>query len=70
MMRELGLAVSAETVFAHYGNLVDRFVVDEIDSPLAANSPRMRVAPTLMRNLEDRMALARAVLRIAEEARI
>ena len=63
MMAELGFEVSAAVVAARYGDLVDVFVLDEVDAGLAgAVSARTVVAPTMMRTLEDKVALARVVL--------
>ncbi|HZT51359.1 MAG TPA: 2-phospho-L-lactate transferase CofD family protein, partial [Stellaceae bacterium] len=68
MMRELGLEPSAAAVAARYGDLVDRFVADAADAA-GASDPRWVAAPTLMRTLADREALARAVLAAADAAR-
>ncbi len=66
IMRELGLEVSPLTVARHYSGLIGGFVLDEVDAALA---PRfdvpVRVAPTLMRALEDKDRLAHAVLDFA-----
>jgi LPPG:FO 2-phospho-L-lactate transferase len=67
MMNELGLAVDATTVAAHYGNLIDGYVVDVVDSRLATQlTLPVDVQPTLMVNLADRERLAAAVLRFAD----
>ena len=70
LMRELGLEVSATTVAAHYAGLVDGFVLDEEDRALAPGLEQRFAlpsisAPTVMRSLEDRESLARAVLGFA-----
>jgi LPPG:FO 2-phospho-L-lactate transferase len=70
LMQELGLEVSATTIAAHYAGLVDGYVLDEEDQELVpALAQRLGlpalVAPTVMRTLEDREALARAVLGFA-----
>lgn len=62
MMRELGQAVDARTVAEHYGELIDAFVIDEADRGTAISGPRVHVAKTVMRSLDDRIALARSVL--------
>ena len=68
MMAELGLAPSAREVALHYANLVDVFVVDEIDAGISGlPGVRMLSAPTLMTTLEDREQLARVVLAAADE---
>jgi LPPG:FO 2-phospho-L-lactate transferase len=70
LMHELGLEVSAATVAAHYAGLVDGFILDEEDRALGHGLvqrlalPTM-CAPTVMRSLEDRESLARAVLDFA-----
>jgi LPPG:FO 2-phospho-L-lactate transferase len=63
MMAELGLPVSAASVAARYADFVDLFVLDEVDAGLAGQlGVRSVVAPTMMRTLEDKIALARVVL--------
>lgn len=68
IMGELGTALTPASVLDHYDGLLDRLVVDVSDEAIATDG-RMRVAPTLMVSLEDRIALARTVLGIAAEAR-
>ena len=63
MMQELGLAVSAATVAARYGDLLDGLVVDRIDAPDIA--VRQHVAPTPMTSVADKEMLARTVLAFA-----
>ncbi len=67
MMQELGLAVSAATVAARYGDLLDGLVVDRIDAPDIA--VRQHVAPTLMTSVADKEALARTTLAFAASLR-
>ncbi len=67
MMLELGLEVSSATVAKRYGALLDGYVVDADDA--AGIETRLHVAPTLMTTLEDREALARAVLGFADRLR-
>ena len=73
MMRELGKEPSARSVAAHYLRLIDGFVLDQEDAPLVegVRSLGMDVlaAPTVMRTLEDRIALARTVLEFARSVR-
>jgi LPPG:FO 2-phospho-L-lactate transferase len=68
MMRELSLPVSAGGVARHYGSLLDGYVLDVAD---AAQSQGLglpcRHAATLMRDDEDKRALARTVLEFAEQ---
>jgi LPPG:FO 2-phospho-L-lactate transferase len=69
MMAELKLPVSAVTVARQYAGLIDGYVLDEAD---AAEARKLDVpvmaAKTLMETLEDREALARAVLAHADAA--
>jgi len=70
MFAELGVTPSAEAVFRRYEELIDILVVDETEAPLPADlRPRTRAARTIMRTLQDRVALARTVLAAAGEAR-
>jgi LPPG:FO 2-phospho-L-lactate transferase len=66
IMQELGVPHTTESVAAYYADFLDGFVLDIED---AEREPRIRalgmetaVAPTLMQNLDDRVALARACL--------
>jgi len=67
MMRELGFPVAAYAVAAHYGDLIDGYVLDEAD---AGESERIavpcRVTAALMRDESDKVRLAAEVLRFAE----
>jgi LPPG:FO 2-phospho-L-lactate transferase len=67
MMAELGLAVDPLTVAAHYGGLIDGYVMDNADSQMAAmlDLP-VETTRTLMQSLQDREALGRAVLDFAD----
>lgn len=74
MMRELGLASSAEAVaawYARYPGLVQGFVLDEIDRAqqpaIEALGMRVRVANTVMKNAGDRGMLASVALAFAQE---
>ncbi len=70
IMRELGLAPSPLTVLEHYRGLIDGIVLDERDAGLAKHIHiPARVCDTLMRSLEDRERVARAVLTLALELR-
>jgi LPPG:FO 2-phospho-L-lactate transferase len=67
MMRELKVPVDAGAVAAHYGDILDGYVIDGADAAFADTLDLpVAVAPTLMRNLADREALARAVLDFAD----
>ncbi len=73
MMAELGLAVTAAGVAAHYAQrypgLVDCFVLDDSDATLDADVAtlglRAEVMPTIMRTDEDKRALAQRLMMIA-----
>lgn len=73
MMRELGLPSSAAAVARHYGDLLDGFVLDTADAALApeieAAGLPVLATDTVMRTLEDRIALTRAVMALAERLR-
>ncbi|MEE4360260.1 MAG: 2-phospho-L-lactate transferase [Pseudomonadales bacterium] len=66
MMEELGVPRTSSAVAAHYGTLLDGFLIDEQDASLAeeirASGVATEVAPTLMVSLDDRIALARRAL--------
>jgi len=68
IMAELGLAPSAEAVARYYGDLIDAYVVDFADEQTIAGL-RVVAAKTLMTTLADKEALARTVLRAADEMR-
>ncbi len=69
MMTELGLEPTAAEVAQHYGELIDGFVLDEADACYAGavgnRGTAVLTAPTVMHSLDDKMALARAVLDFA-----
>lgn len=70
MMTELGLNPSAGAVAQRYGDLLDGYVVDLADtSEIQGIRPKVTLAQTLMRTLEDREALARVVLSAAAKLR-
>jgi LPPG:FO 2-phospho-L-lactate transferase len=67
MMSELGLAVDVLTVAAHYGELIDGYVIDIADSSQANRlSLPVHIRSTLMVSLDDRKMLAAAVLKFAD----
>jgi LPPG:FO 2-phospho-L-lactate transferase len=74
MMQELGREVSARAVAMEYYKLIDGIVIDSADEALAegiqASGFEVLVAPTFMRNAEDRLQLARAVLEFARAVRL
>lgn len=67
MLAGFGHAVSATGVARHYGALLDGYVVDVQDADAAAELAPLPVtaAPSFMRTLDDRIALARHTLDFA-----
>ncbi len=69
MMRELGREPTPRGVAGEYLRLIDGFVLDRADANLVDSVRSLGiealVAPTVMRSVEDRVALARAVLDFA-----
>ncbi|MFP6745504.1 MAG: 2-phospho-L-lactate transferase [Alphaproteobacteria bacterium] len=69
MMGELGMPAMAAAVAAHYGDVIDGFVIDQADATIAdqlhATGLRVHITSTVMKNLADREALAREVLGLA-----
>jgi LPPG:FO 2-phospho-L-lactate transferase len=70
MMTELGLDVSPAAIAQRYADFIDAFIVDESD-PVPEPIPGVQFlsAATLMTLVEDRLWLARAVLRAADALR-
>ena len=67
MMAELGLAVDPLAVAAHYGGLLEGYVMDDADSQITAMlDPPIETTRTLMQSLNHREALAHAVLDFAD----
>ena len=63
IMAELGLAPDALSIARHYGDLIDGFVLDAEDEALAGEiAAATTVTNTLMRSLDDKVALARVCL--------
>ena len=73
MMRELGRDVSARSVAMEYLRIIDGFVIDEADAGLAegirASGIQVISARTIMRTIDDRIALAQTVLDFAQSVR-
>jgi LPPG:FO 2-phospho-L-lactate transferase len=70
MMQELKVPASAAQVAAHYGDLLDGFVLDQQDADLEDTIPVPTiVTQTLMITLRDRVELAATVLRFIDELR-
>jgi LPPG:FO 2-phospho-L-lactate transferase len=66
MMREMGYPVTPVTIAAHFGDLLDGFVLDHEDEA-AANHMRLPalVTGTIMHDLDSKTRLAKAVLDFA-----
>lgn len=73
MLTELGRKSDAAAIAEHYGALLDGFVIDAQDDALkdslATESRRIFVTQTVMRSLDDRIALARNALAFAADLR-
>ncbi|GAC1340092.1 MAG: 2-phospho-L-lactate transferase [Beijerinckiaceae bacterium] len=68
IMAELGIEATNGSIARHYAGLIDGLVVDHADAEMAVDSGLpTRAAPTLMKDLADRIALARHVLDFARE---
>ncbi|MDH3601989.1 MAG: 2-phospho-L-lactate transferase, partial [Candidatus Tectomicrobia bacterium] len=69
MLRGLGFEVSAYGAAQYYGDLLDGFIIDTLDTSLqpriADLGIRVEVTNTIMRTLEDKVALAHAALTLA-----
>jgi LPPG:FO 2-phospho-L-lactate transferase len=62
IMKELGIQPSAGLIAELYADFIDRVVVDLADANRTEGDPRLVVAPTVMKTLEDKLALARFCL--------
>jgi LPPG:FO 2-phospho-L-lactate transferase len=62
IMRELGLAVSPETVVEYYGDILNGFVLDQRDPQADVPHLKTLTRDTLMNNNERRITLARDIL--------
>ena len=73
MMRELGREPSARGAAGEYLRLIDGFVIDREDAASVESVRSLGIevlaAPTVMRNAEDRVALAQSVLAFAAAIR-
>jgi LPPG:FO 2-phospho-L-lactate transferase len=70
MMQELRVPASAAQVAAHYGDLLDGFVLDQQDADLQGTIPVPTIVTrTLMITLADRVDLAATVLRFIDDLR-
>jgi LPPG:FO 2-phospho-L-lactate transferase len=67
IMAELGLAAHVLAIARHYEGLIDALVIDETDSAASRGLPTpASVANTLMRTMDDKIALARHCLALCE----
>jgi LPPG:FO 2-phospho-L-lactate transferase len=66
LMGELGLAVNNDSIAAHYGDLLDGFLIDSGD---ACNVPGLTIdhTDTLMNTLDDKIRVAKAALTLAAQ---
>jgi LPPG:FO 2-phospho-L-lactate transferase len=66
LLRGLGLEVSAFSVAKLYSDFLDAFVIDSVDAALKNRIEQLgvdvKVTSTVMKSLEDKVALAKAVL--------
>jgi LPPG:FO 2-phospho-L-lactate transferase len=73
LMAEFGLDISAAAVAHHYGSLLDGFVIDDVDQPLAAGLAdaglRLAACDTVMRDDADRERVAHTTLGLAAALR-
>lgn len=65
LMGEMGLAVTNESIAAHYADVIDGLLVDERDDASGLTTPH-DVTDTLMKTLADRERVARAALALAD----
>ena len=73
MMREMNMSVTCAGVAQHYHELLDGYVIDDIDahhaSDIEARGIRTRKANSIMRTIEDKVALAKDCVDFLEELR-
>jgi len=67
LMGELGHDVSLQSIADHYRDFLDVLVIDEVDAGAVVEGPRVERRQTIMKSLDDRIELARAVLAIARD---
>lgn len=69
IMREIGVEPTATVIADLYADFVDCVVVDPSDASLVAGDPRFAVTPTVMRDDDARIALARACIGLLDDLR-
>ncbi|OED39340.1 2-phospho-L-lactate transferase [Chromatiales bacterium (ex Bugula neritina AB1)] len=71
MMQELDVPCSVEGIAQHYRGFIDGLIIDQQDAAsaeaIAATGLSVRIAPSIMRTLDDRIALARVTLEFGRE---
>lgn len=71
IMSELGLPLDVRTIVSHYDGLIDGFVLDTVDADHAGSiAIPTHVTNTMMRTLDDRIALAEATLAFCRSLRM
>ena len=72
-MAELGAEVSALEIARHYRGFIDALIIDEQDadhaSQIADMGMEVSIAQTVMRNLNDRIELAKFAVNLAADLR-
>ncbi len=70
MMQELNMPTTALAVAQYYGDLLDGFIIDESDadqaSAIAKLGIEVLVVPTIMKNLDDKIALSEQVMKFSQ----
>ncbi len=66
IMRELGVQPTAGVVADLYGDFIDAVIIDTADAAFAATDKRFVVAPTVMKTLDQKIALARDCVQLIE----
>jgi 2-phospho-L-lactate transferase/gluconeogenesis factor (CofD/UPF0052 family) len=61
-MGELGFEVSARAVAAYYGQIINGFIYDEVDSQSPPQGVRSRATDTIMKTDGDRAKLADVII--------
>jgi LPPG:FO 2-phospho-L-lactate transferase len=65
----IGVATTARAVAEHYGDLLDGWLVDDVDAQPSIGRVVVRSRPLLMTDLETTAAIARDALRLAADLR-
>lgn len=71
IMAELGVPLDVSSIVAHYRGLIDGFVLDAVDAERADGLQiATHITNTLMRTLDDRVALGRETLGFCRQLRV